>query len=196
VARWELLRAQPISSHVRPRLLGPRRVERPAPRSVDPGRAARREGEGAIATGQEAAVATRAERSTPIGVGPWRGEACRPSAPRSRRVVMSTLGASCGYELRTTDLNAARAFHAVVAGGHVAPSGDSSLFLHAGESRVGGLVQLPERARARGAPAHSTWAEPFGCLPPHVKPSGGRMRRSVLPASGARDPQNGIPEHE
>jgi uncharacterized protein len=67
---------------------------------------------------------------------------------------MSTLGAFCWYELRTTDPNAARAFYAEVTGWHVEPSGDSSLVFHAGASRVGGLVELPERARAHGAPAH------------------------------------------
>lgn len=66
---------------------------------------------------------------------------------------MSTIGAFCWYELRTTAPDAARAFYAEVAGWQVEPSGPSSIF-HAGKSPVGGLMELPERARTLGAPAH------------------------------------------
>lgn len=66
---------------------------------------------------------------------------------------MSTLHSFCWYELRTTDPNAARAFYAEVAGWQVDPPGLPSLF-HAGKHPVGGLLELPERARSLGAPAH------------------------------------------
>jgi hypothetical protein len=64
---------------------------------------------------------------------------------------MSTLPSFCWYELRTTDLNAARAFYADVAGWQ--SSAQPGLF-HVGKHPVGGLLDLPERARALGAPAH------------------------------------------
>ncbi len=75
--------------------------------------------------------------------------------------AMSTLGAFCWYELRTTDPSAARAFYAEVAGWQIEPSGQSGIF-HAGKQPVGGLSELPERARARGAPAH--WLGHIGVL--------------------------------
>jgi hypothetical protein len=64
---------------------------------------------------------------------------------------MSTLHSFCWYELRTTDPNAARAFYAEIAGWQA--SGQPGLF-HVGKHRVGGLLELPERARLLGAPAH------------------------------------------
>lgn len=64
---------------------------------------------------------------------------------------MSTINEFFWYELRTTDLDGARAFYAEVAGLQVDPSG--SIF-SIGERPVGGLMELPERARVRGAPAH------------------------------------------
>jgi hypothetical protein len=64
---------------------------------------------------------------------------------------MSTLHSFCWYELRTTDPNAARAFYAEIAGWQVDRSGQ---LFHAGKHPVGGLLELPERARALGAPAH------------------------------------------
>jgi uncharacterized protein len=66
---------------------------------------------------------------------------------------MATIGAFCWYELRTTAPNAAGAFYAGVAGWEVEPSEQSSVF-RVGKRRVGGLMELPERARVRGAPAH------------------------------------------
>jgi predicted enzyme related to lactoylglutathione lyase len=66
---------------------------------------------------------------------------------------MSILDRFCWYELRTTNPDAARAFYAEVAGWRAEPTGASSVF-RAGELRVGGLVELPERARALGAPPH------------------------------------------
>jgi predicted enzyme related to lactoylglutathione lyase len=68
-------------------------------------------------------------------------------------MAMTTMGAFCWYELRTTAPDAARAFYAEITGWQVEPSGKSSIF-HVGKHRVGGLLELPERARARGAPAH------------------------------------------
>ncbi|MCI0574372.1 MAG: VOC family protein [Myxococcaceae bacterium] len=62
-------------------------------------------------------------------------------------------GEFCWYELRTTVPVAARAFYAEVAGWQVEQSGESSIF-RLGKDPVGRLVELPERARARGAPAH------------------------------------------
>ncbi len=66
---------------------------------------------------------------------------------------MSNIGTFCWYELRTTDTNAARAFYAEVAGWQIQTSGEASFF-YVGASRVGRLVELPERARVSGAPAH------------------------------------------
>lgn len=66
---------------------------------------------------------------------------------------MSTLHSFCWYELRTTDPNAARAFYAEVAGWQVETTAQPGLF-HVGKHRVGGLLELPERARLLGAPAH------------------------------------------
>lgn len=57
------------------------------------------------------------------------------------------------YELRTTDLSAARSFYAEVVGLQAERSGEASVF-YSGEHPVGGLVNLPERARAKGAPPH------------------------------------------
>ncbi len=66
---------------------------------------------------------------------------------------MSNIGTFFWYELRTTDQDAARAFYAQVAGWRAEPSREPGTF-HRGDQRVAGLVDLPERARALGAPAH------------------------------------------
>jgi hypothetical protein len=62
---------------------------------------------------------------------------------------VSSVGAFTWYELRTTDVAAARAFYAEVAGWQV----DAGTF-RAGANAAAGLLELPERARAQGAPAH------------------------------------------
>lgn len=64
-----------------------------------------------------------------------------------------TGSAFVSYDLRTTDLDAAQTFYVGLLGWRVERAGDSRE-LWAGEQRVGGLVALPERARAQGAPAH------------------------------------------
>jgi predicted enzyme related to lactoylglutathione lyase len=66
---------------------------------------------------------------------------------------MSADGAFSWYELRTTDVEAARAFYAAVAGWRVDAARDPDAF-YAGERRVAGISALPEQARARGAPPH------------------------------------------
>jgi hypothetical protein len=57
------------------------------------------------------------------------------------------------YELRTTDLDAAADFYAAVAGWHATPGPGPRIFLRDGRPAAG-LVELPERARASGAPPH------------------------------------------
>jgi uncharacterized protein len=66
---------------------------------------------------------------------------------------MSAVGAFCWYEIRTTDVDAARAFYAEVADWQVDAARDPGAF-YAGEHRAAGISALPEQARARGAPPH------------------------------------------
>ncbi|NUQ79899.1 MAG: VOC family protein [Polyangiaceae bacterium] len=66
---------------------------------------------------------------------------------------MSTLGAFGWYELRTTDPGAARSFYEEVVGWRVEQAGPSTIF-YSEKSPVGGVSELPERARALGAPSH------------------------------------------
>jgi predicted enzyme related to lactoylglutathione lyase len=67
--------------------------------------------------------------------------------------VMSETKRFRWYELRTTDLGAASAFYADVAGWEPPPKGGAGVFRVDGEP-VAGLAPLPERAQARGAPSH------------------------------------------
>lgn len=65
------------------------------------------------------------------------------------------LGTFCWYELVTTDASAAETFYADVAGWTMRDSGMSGIrytLAHAGDTPVGGLMTLPEEARANGAP--------------------------------------------
>lgn len=66
---------------------------------------------------------------------------------------MATSGTFVSYDLRTPDLEAAQAFYTGLMGWRVERVGEARVFV-AGPRRVGGLMALPERARAQGAPAH------------------------------------------
>jgi predicted enzyme related to lactoylglutathione lyase len=58
-----------------------------------------------------------------------------------------------GYELRTTDVDAAEAFYSALFGWSLERAGDARV-CWAGDRRVGAITALPERARSMGAPAH------------------------------------------
>jgi uncharacterized protein len=66
---------------------------------------------------------------------------------------MSAVGGFSWYELRTTDVDSARAFYAEVAGWRVDAAREPDSF-YLGERRAAGISALPEQARARGAPPH------------------------------------------
>ncbi|MDI1444193.1 VOC family protein [Polyangium sp. 6x1] len=67
--------------------------------------------------------------------------------------AMATMNRFCWYELRTTDTGAAQAFYADVVGFQIRDTPGGSLFFR-GDRPVAGCSPLPERAAARGAPAH------------------------------------------
>ncbi len=112
---------------------------------------------------------------------------------------MSGTDAFGWYELRTTDPAAAQAFYADVLGWQVRRTGESSTF-HVAEQGVAGLMELPERARAQGAPAH--WLGHIGVLDAEASAQrmierGGQMlgpMRRAAEGSVAilRDPQGAV----
>lgn len=77
----------------------------------------------------------------------------RASSPTDGGGRMDSTGTFSWYDLRTTDPDAAEAFYAAVVGWRVERAGDRRTFFR-GAQPVATLSALPERARARGAPAH------------------------------------------